>query len=383
MRIGEAELIAGTLSEPSKMPGYATSTSAFECKVGSQLRKVTGSVCEGCYATRANYQHPSVKIAHARRLAGLRHPRWVEAMVTLIQNRVSDTDPYFRWHDSGDLQGEWHLANICEVARQTPTVRHWLPTREKALVKRYLRAGGVIPGNLTVRVSGSHGGWASSHRRELARLVYRRLPSAGRWLRLPGPDPGQSMRRLSRVLESGDHKRRVSQALMRSFARTRWICAAKTAARSVSGPERGPFDAAARAGQPSTRPAIPARVPSAEPRSPGRDRAPCPLCAPEVCGAMRRWESAGRRLSTEGTRRSSTTRPRRPWKGSTSRERSWPSVPTAITRGAYRFRRATGGAARRFASGSSGTLSRRVSPPTSRQPNADTESAQPGRKLRP
>jgi len=153
MRIGEAEQIAGTLSKPSKMPGYATSTSAFECKIGSLLRKVPGSVCEGCYATRANYQYPSVQVAHARRLAGLRHPRWVEAMVTLIQHRVSEADPYFRWHDSGDLQGEWHLANICEVARRTPNVRHWLPTREKALVKRYLRAGGVIPGNLTVRIS--------------------------------------------------------------------------------------------------------------------------------------------------------------------------------------------------------------------------------------
>ncbi len=153
MRIGEAEAIVGTLGRPSKMPGYSTSTSATECKLGSLLRKVRGSVCEGCYAMGANYQYPSVKIAHARRLDGLRNPEWVDAMVTLIGRRVDPTDPYFRWHDSGDLQGVWHLANICEVARQTPDVRHWLPTREKAMVKSFLRAGGVIPGNLTVRLS--------------------------------------------------------------------------------------------------------------------------------------------------------------------------------------------------------------------------------------
>ncbi len=153
MRISEATAIAGTLSAPSKMPGYATSLSAKKCPMGSQLRNVPGSVCEGCYAMGGNYRYPSVRTAHARRLAGLRDPRWIEAMVTLIGARVDGADPYFRWHDSGDLQGAWHLANICEVARQTPKVRHWLPTREKATVKAYLRAGGVIPGNLTVRLS--------------------------------------------------------------------------------------------------------------------------------------------------------------------------------------------------------------------------------------
>jgi hypothetical protein len=153
MRIGEAESIAGTLGNPSKMPGYSTSTSASQCKLGSQLRNVKGSVCEGCYAMGANYRYPSGKIAHERRLKGLSHPLWVEAMVTLLEARVGPQDPYFRWHDSGDLQGVWHLRNICEVARQTPQIRHWLPPREKGMVKAYLRGGGVIPGNLVVRIS--------------------------------------------------------------------------------------------------------------------------------------------------------------------------------------------------------------------------------------
>jgi hypothetical protein len=61
MRIGEAEKIAGTLGRPFKMPGFSTSTSATECKLGSRLRSVPGSVGEGFYAMGANYQYPSVK----------------------------------------------------------------------------------------------------------------------------------------------------------------------------------------------------------------------------------------------------------------------------------------------------------------------------------
>ncbi len=155
MLIGEATRIAGTLGRPSKMPGWSTSTSALKCQVGSKLRKVPGSVCEGCYAMGANYQYPSVKVAHARRFEGLRHPEWVSAMVTLIDRRVSLKDPYFRWHDSGDLQGVWHLRNICEVARLTPKVRHWLPTREKQMIRALERSGVEVSGNLTIRLSGS------------------------------------------------------------------------------------------------------------------------------------------------------------------------------------------------------------------------------------
>jgi hypothetical protein len=36
----------------------------------------------------------------------------------------------FRWHDSGDVQDLKHLAKIFKVARLTPNIKHWLPTRE-------------------------------------------------------------------------------------------------------------------------------------------------------------------------------------------------------------------------------------------------------------
>lgn len=57
---------------------------------------------------------------------------------------------YFRWFDSGDLQGESHLRNIITVAQHTPEIRHWLPTREYETVGA---CEDELPDNLVVRVS--------------------------------------------------------------------------------------------------------------------------------------------------------------------------------------------------------------------------------------
>ena len=65
-------------------------------------------------------------------------------------HHYSKKSTYFRWHDSGDLQSEEHLEKICEIARRTPEVKHWLPTREVKLVSEFK---GSIPDNLTIRVS--------------------------------------------------------------------------------------------------------------------------------------------------------------------------------------------------------------------------------------
>jgi hypothetical protein len=67
-------------------------------------------------------------------------------MVHLLQSKKSK---YFRWHDSGDVQDLKHLAKIFKVARLTPDVKHWMPTRE-AWVKPYLQ---YAPDNLVIRFS--------------------------------------------------------------------------------------------------------------------------------------------------------------------------------------------------------------------------------------
>ena len=154
MTIKEAVSIAGALGHPSKMPGYSYGISATKCHTGSKLRGVPGSVCSGCYAMTDWYRswRPLLK-GHARRFEGLTHARWVEAMVRMISSACTPPNDYFRWHDSGDLQGLWHLANIIAVCRQTPQVRHWLPTREYEYVARYLATGQDIPDNLCIRLS--------------------------------------------------------------------------------------------------------------------------------------------------------------------------------------------------------------------------------------
>jgi hypothetical protein len=139
----------GGLSAPSKMPCFSYSIPASACVTGSKLRKVKGSTCEGCYAYKGNYVRPNVKNALQRRLDAIYGPAWVESMATLINGTESD---WFRHFDSGDLQSVEHLARICEVARLTPTVTHWLPTREYAMVKEY-RASNTVPSNLTIRLS--------------------------------------------------------------------------------------------------------------------------------------------------------------------------------------------------------------------------------------
>lgn len=146
----EAWEIVGGLSTPSKMPGYGYGLPAKECGVGSKLRLVPGSVCHRCYAFRGNYARRGVQDAQYRRLEALRHPRWVEAMATLLHHL--DTR-YFRWHDSGDIQSPSHLMNIVRVAWLCTHVHFWLPTREKVFVYSHLKAHGSFPRNLVVRLS--------------------------------------------------------------------------------------------------------------------------------------------------------------------------------------------------------------------------------------
>lgn len=70
-------------------------------------------------------------------------------MVTMIAMKCSPPNNYFRWHDSGDLQGVWHLENIAAVCERTPDVKHWLPTREIPFVQQFL-ATGTVPANLVI-----------------------------------------------------------------------------------------------------------------------------------------------------------------------------------------------------------------------------------------
>ncbi len=165
--IKTAEAAVGGLSNPSKMPSYGTSLPAQTCKIGSKLVAVKGSVCEGCYALKGAYAWKNTQSALRRRfdilmaceLDPAAAERWIDAMSYLLNTREAkprggaSDNGYFRWHDSGDLQGAFHLRMISEVASRTPRVKHWLPTRELPTVKAYLASHGEFPDNLVVRLS--------------------------------------------------------------------------------------------------------------------------------------------------------------------------------------------------------------------------------------
>jgi len=147
MKTDEAlKIIGGSLSKPSKMPGWSIGLPAKECKTGSKLRKIEGSTCYDCYALKGCYVFKVVQDAQYRRLAAIKHPQWVTAMAHLINSKKPDV---FRWHDSGDVQDLDHLNKIYEVCRLTPGKRHWLPTRE-AWIQKHLASK---PENLIVRFS--------------------------------------------------------------------------------------------------------------------------------------------------------------------------------------------------------------------------------------
>jgi hypothetical protein len=141
----------GGFSVPSKMPCHGYSIPASRCKTGRKMRKVANSICAICYALKGRYAFPNVQNALERRYKTIRGRNWVRNMVAAI-NTVEKSG-FFRWHDSGDLQSVSHFGKICEIARLTPQVKYWLPTREYSMVREYLDKGGAIPLNLTVRFS--------------------------------------------------------------------------------------------------------------------------------------------------------------------------------------------------------------------------------------
>lgn len=145
----------------SKMPGSTYAISATTCKVGGKLAKVKGSVCNRCYALKLEKLRPSVNqgwLANYLKATSLIEndpDKWVKACVFQIERIKAKTSvPFHRWFDSGDLQSVDMLAAIVSVAKATPCIKHWLPTREAKIVKDYLaKHPDGFPANLVVRVS--------------------------------------------------------------------------------------------------------------------------------------------------------------------------------------------------------------------------------------
>jgi len=136
----------------TKMPGTTYAVDAFACITGSKLAKVKGSICSRCYSIKLQKLRPSVDQGYKKNLFKWQvsnTSNWVDAMVfQILRAKVKE----HRWFDSGDLQSLEMLEAIAEVARQTPGVKHWLPTKEYGIYAKYLKTN-TLPANLVVRVS--------------------------------------------------------------------------------------------------------------------------------------------------------------------------------------------------------------------------------------
>ena len=150
-KIEAINILGGGLTTTSKMPCKSFNLPAWECKTGSKLAKVKGTVCYDCYAMKGNYQRfPAIKQGQYKRLDALFNAGWVDVMVSIIEREKNN---YFRWHDAGDIQSKNHFKNICDVAKKTPHILHWIPTREHKIVNDFVKDGNTIPENLIVRIS--------------------------------------------------------------------------------------------------------------------------------------------------------------------------------------------------------------------------------------
>lgn len=149
----EALKVVGGLSNPGKMPGFGFGLDPRDCPRGSSLSKLENSICSKCYAKKGRYVFPIVLQTRVERTKKMENPEWISAMTTLIKD-----EKWFRWFDSGDLHNVEMLEKIIKVCENTPKCRHWLATREFGILKKYVAGGGVLPKNLTVRISADYVG---------------------------------------------------------------------------------------------------------------------------------------------------------------------------------------------------------------------------------
>ena len=152
---------AGKVSDRnSKMPGSTFAISATKCKTGGKLVDVVGSTCHRCYAVKLENLRTSVRIGwgnnylSATKMIAENPAKWSDAMAfQIMKSAAKSGQSYHRWFDSGDLQSVEMLRAIAMTCIKTPTVSHWLPTREASIVKAYIKAFGALPENLIIRAS--------------------------------------------------------------------------------------------------------------------------------------------------------------------------------------------------------------------------------------
>ena len=155
----EAKQAGAVSTRNSKMPGSSFAVTVDQCKVGGKLALIKGSTCHKCYAASIERRYPSAhqgwttNYDKATSLIARDPEQWAKWIAFQITKAAEKTGtPYHRWFDGGDVADLAMLLAIARVCELTPTIKHWLPTREAAVVKAFLRLRD-LPANLTVRIS--------------------------------------------------------------------------------------------------------------------------------------------------------------------------------------------------------------------------------------
>jgi hypothetical protein len=160
LSIASAQREAGAVSiRNSKMPGSTFAVTVDKCNVGAKLALIEGSTCHKCYAAAIEKRYPSAhqgwtnNYFKATRMIAENPAGWARAMAFQVVKAAEKTgEAYHRWFDGGDVADLAMLKAIAMVCELTPQIKHWLPTREAAIVKAFLRQHD-LPVNLTIRVS--------------------------------------------------------------------------------------------------------------------------------------------------------------------------------------------------------------------------------------
>ena len=145
------------LSKVEKIDGiYSWSLPAGTSCPGQMDRK--GNIkdaCKACYAKRGHYNYPNPTKIREHNMKDWKRKEWVTDMIQAL-----DILGRFRWFDSGDIYHPELAKKIYEVIKNTPWVRHWLPTqsydipRIRPWIKKIEQLPNVVVRKSTGSVSG-------------------------------------------------------------------------------------------------------------------------------------------------------------------------------------------------------------------------------------
>lgn len=140
------------LSKTSKLDGIASfSFEAGETCKGS-IDPKTNTICDackGCYAKGGRYKFTNVKSPRIENLKESKKDSFVNDMIEVL-----DMHRYFRWFDSGDMYSVEFAYKVLDIIKNTPWIKHWLPTRTWTLPEfsEVLNELNALP-NVVVRYS--------------------------------------------------------------------------------------------------------------------------------------------------------------------------------------------------------------------------------------